>query len=58
MRLRERAISSYFPGALWRLKWLLDDPLAAASPKGRRIAVSRARDEIRKHVLRFVEEHS
>ena len=30
-----------FPGALWRLTWPLEDPLAAPSPAERRTAVRR-----------------
>ncbi len=47
-----------FPGAIWRQHWPVESPVAlrqAGLDQG--IAVRHARDEIRRHVVEFVEKH-
>lgn len=47
-----------FPGAIWRQHWPVESPVAlqqAGLDHG--IAVRHARDEIRRHVVEFVEKH-
>jgi len=43
-----------FPGAIWRQQWNLENP---ASAPDHRLAVRRVRDQLREHVLQFVNEH-
>jgi arsenate reductase (thioredoxin) len=43
-----------FPGAIWRLRWDLEDPSQACTPGERRAALRRVRDEIQRHVMEFV----
>ncbi len=47
-----------FPGATWRLQWPIENPASARSREEHRVLVRRARDEIRGHVLEFVQEHA
>ena len=47
-----------FPGATWRLKWPVESPTAAQNAYERRALTRRVRDEIRQHVVKFVEEHA
>jgi protein-tyrosine-phosphatase len=47
-----------FPGAIWRLKWPIENPATARSREEHRAKVRRARDEIRKRVAEFVEANS
>ncbi len=47
-----------FPGATWRLEWPIDSPAAGQSAHDRRALTRRVRDEIRQHVVGFVEEHA
>jgi arsenate reductase len=46
-----------FPGAIWRLKWALDDPARVPVSAERSIAVRRVRDQIRQKVVEFVSEN-
>lgn len=47
-----------FPGAIWRQKWAIESPAAMkAAGLDHANAVRRARDEIRRHVVEFVENH-
>ena len=46
-----------FPGAIWRLRWDLEDPSQANTPGERRAALRRVRDEIQRHVMEFVNKH-
>jgi arsenate reductase len=46
-----------FPGAIWRLKWDLEDPSQASTPSERRTALRRVRDEIQRLVTEFLNEH-
>lgn len=43
-----------FPGAIWRLKWDLEDPSKATTREERRAALRRVRDDIQQHVKEFV----
>jgi arsenate reductase len=47
-----------FPGAIWRQKWPVESP-AALEEAGldHALAVRRARDEIHRHIVEFVEKH-
>jgi arsenate reductase len=47
-----------FPGAIWRLKWPIDNPATARSRQEHRAMVRHARDEIRVRVVQFVDEHA
>lgn len=47
-----------FPGAIWRLKWSIENPATARSRQERRLMTRRVRDEIRQHVVHFVQEHA
>jgi arsenate reductase (thioredoxin) len=47
-----------FPGAFWRLTWPIGNPAAARNRTEHRELVRRARDEIRSHVVQFVQEHA
>lgn len=47
-----------FPGAIWRLKWPVENPAAVRNSEERAATTRRVRDEIREHVARFVEEHA
>jgi arsenate reductase len=44
-----------FPGAIWRLKWPVENPAAAGSREEHRAMVRRARDEIRARVAEFIQ---
>jgi arsenate reductase len=46
-----------FPGAIWRLRWDLEDPSQASTPGERRVALRRVRDDIQRHVTEFVNKH-
>jgi arsenate reductase (thioredoxin) len=47
-----------FPGAFWRQTWPIESPAAlTAAGLDRGFAVRRARDDIRRHVVEFVEKH-
>jgi len=47
-----------FPGALWRQSWTIENPaLLTAAGLDHGFAVRRARDEIRRHVVEFVDHH-
>jgi arsenate reductase len=46
-----------FPGAIWRLRWDLEDPSQLSTPGERRAALRRVRDEIQQHVMDFVDKH-
>lgn len=47
-----------FPGAIWRRKWTIESPAAlVAAGLDHRLAVRHARDAIRRHIEKFVEEH-
>jgi len=47
-----------FPGAFWRQTWPIESPAAlTAAGLDHAFAVRRARDEIRRHVVEFVEKH-
>ena len=43
-----------FPGAIWRLKWDLEDPSQANSREEKRDALRRVRDDIQQRVIEFV----
>ena len=43
-----------FPGAIWRLKWPIENPATALSPEEHWAMVCRARDQIRNRVSEFV----
>jgi arsenate reductase (thioredoxin) len=47
-----------FPGAIWRLEWLIENPATAQSREEHRAMVRRARDEIRERVAEFVQSNS
>jgi arsenate reductase (thioredoxin) len=47
-----------FPSAIWQLKWPILNQAAANGRDEHRAPVRRARDEIRKGVIQFVQEHS
>jgi arsenate reductase len=47
-----------FPGAIWRLKWPIENPATARSREERRTMTRRVRDEIRERVVQFVQEHA
>lgn len=47
-----------FPGAIWRLKWPIENPETARNRQERLAMVRRARDEIRARVVQFVQEHA
>jgi arsenate reductase len=47
-----------FPGAIWRLKWPIENPATARNKEERRTMTRRARDEIREHVAQFVQKHA
>jgi arsenate reductase (thioredoxin) len=47
-----------FPGAIWRLKWPIENPATAQNQQEHRALVRHVRDEIRAHVVRFVQEHA
>lgn len=55
-RERERTCP-IFPGAIWRQKWVLDNPDVADSPAERKVLVRRLRDEIQRRVYKFVSQH-
>ncbi|HEY1949585.1 MAG TPA: arsenate reductase ArsC [Bryobacteraceae bacterium] len=55
-RTKERSCP-IFPGVVWRATWPLEDP-RKTEPGERPLAVRRARDEIRRLVTAFVNEHS
>jgi arsenate reductase len=47
-----------FPGAFWRQTWPVESPaILRAAGVDHSFAVRRARDEIRRHVAAFVEQH-
>ena len=47
-----------FPGAFWRQTWPIESPIAlTAAGLDHGFAVRRARDEIRQHVVEFVEKY-
>jgi len=47
-----------FPGAIWRQTWPIENPATmSAAGLDHGFAVRRARDEIRRHVVAFVEKH-
>ena len=47
-----------FPGAIWRLKWPIDNPAMAQNRQEHRAMVRHARDEIRARVVQFVQKHA
>jgi len=47
-----------FPGAIWRLKWPIENPATARSREERRAMTRWARDEIREHVAQLVQKHT
>ena len=47
-----------FPGAIWRLKWPIENPATARNREERRAITRRVRDEIRERVSQFVREHA
>jgi arsenate reductase (thioredoxin) len=47
-----------FPGATWRLIWPLENAAAIPGQEERRAVTRRVRDEIRAHVVQFVQEHA
>jgi arsenate reductase len=47
-----------FPGAIWRLKWPIENPATVRDHRERRTMVRRVRDEIRQRVVEFVQEHA
>lgn len=47
-----------FPGAIWRLQWPIESPAGVRSREERRAMTRRVRDEIRGHVLQFVQENA
>lgn len=47
-----------FPGAIWRLKWPVENPAGARTPEERRAILRAARDQIRENVARFVREEA
>lgn len=56
-RSKERSCP-IFPGAIWRQKWLVESPAALeAAGLDHYVAVRRARDTIRQHVVEFIEKH-
>ena len=47
-----------FPGAFWRQTWPIESPaVLTATGLDHSLAVCRARDEIRRHVMEFVEKY-
>jgi protein-tyrosine-phosphatase len=46
-----------FPGGIWRLQWLIEDPHARRSAVEHRASVRRARDLLYQQVLDFIEAH-
>lgn len=44
-----------FPGAIWRLKWPIENPATARNREEHRAKVRRARDEIRERVTEFLQ---
>jgi arsenate reductase len=47
-----------FPGAIWRQTWRIESPaLLEEAGLHRSLALRHARDEIRRHVIEFVEKH-
>jgi len=47
-----------FPGAIWRLKWPVENPATVQSDTERRAATRRVRDEIQGYVVEFVKENA
>jgi arsenate reductase len=47
-----------FPGAIWRLKWPIENPAMARNWEEHRAMVRHARDEIRARVVQFVQERA
>ena len=47
-----------FPGAIWRLTWPIENPATAQNDNERRAMTRRVRDEIRRIVVQFVQEHA
>jgi arsenate reductase len=56
-RQKERSCP-IFPGAATRLIWPLEDPLKLESREERPVAIRQVRDEIRRRVIEFVNEHA
>jgi arsenate reductase (thioredoxin) len=56
-RQKERSCP-IFPGALWRVTWPLEDPLTVEPQAERQTAIRKVRDEIRRRVVEFVNEHA
>jgi arsenate reductase len=46
-----------FPGAIWRLTWPVENPATVRSDGERRATTRRVRDEIRRYVVEFIQEH-
>jgi arsenate reductase len=44
-----------FPGAIWRLKWPIEDPAMAKDPEEHWRMVCRARDELQRRVIEFIQ---
>jgi arsenate reductase len=56
-RTKERSCP-IFPGAIWRQKWPIESPAAPeAAGLDHYVAVRHVRDEIRRHVIEFIEKH-
>ena len=56
-RQKERSCP-IFPGAFWRQTWPIESPIAlTAAGLDHGFAVRRARDEIRRHIVEFVEKY-
>ena len=56
-RQKERSCP-IFPGAFWRQTWPIENPaVITAAGLDHGLAVRRARDEIRRHVVEFVEKY-
>jgi arsenate reductase len=55
---QKEASCPIFPGAMRRLIWPLEDPLAVESLEERRTAVRGIRDEIHRRVTEFVSQHA
>ncbi len=47
-----------FPGAIWRMKWPIENPAAAQNDDERRAITRRVRDEIQRYVTEFVKENA
>jgi len=47
-----------FPGAIWRLKWPIEDPALAKDPETHWRKVCQARDELQQRITEFIQANS